>query len=475
MFMNIKNIKKLKIPNDPGVYFFLKGKSILYIGKATSLKDRVKSYFPATEQGINRLEDSRGLHISDMVFQADKIKWEKTDSVLEALILEAELIKKHQPKYNTKEKSDKSFNYVCITNEEIPKVLIIRGRELQAGQKNFLEKVEQKTYKNFSSCALPRSRQGRRGTLRDKNFHMSSIFGPYTNGSQLKEAMKIIRRIFPFIDESSSKKQNQEFYKQIKLTPATLTEYKRNIRHLKLFFQGKKKQILKDLQKEMMTFAKKREFEKAGEIKRQIFALKHINDVALIKNENLSVQKFSGGQDEDSARRRKLSHTKIFYSEFESVFSGGKANQNFRIEAYDVAHMSGKNMVGGMTVVEDGEVNKNEYRKFKINTQNNTNDTGTLGEVINRRLMHLEWTYPNLIVVDGGRAQINIVERILKVAGINIPVVSVLKDERHKPKNILGKREIASKYEKEILLTNSEAHRFAINYHKSLRNKNFLK
>ena len=109
--MKIKDHKKIKLPDKPGVYFFMKGKTILYIGKATSLKDRTKSYFSKD------LIATRGTMILDMVVQADDIKWQETDSVLEALILESALIKKHQPKYNVKEKDDKSWNYVCITNE----------------------------------------------------------------------------------------------------------------------------------------------------------------------------------------------------------------------------------------------------------------------------------------------------------------------------------------------------------------------
>src|SRR3989338_7328812 len=137
--MDIKNLKKLKLPESPGVYFFLKGKEILYIGKATSLKDRVKSYF-----GKDLIE-TRGPIILDLVFKANKIKYEKTDSVLEALILEAELIKKHQPKYNTKEKSDKSFNYVCINQEKLPKVMIVRGS-------NVKHSVFNKIYGPYTSC-----------------------------------------------------------------------------------------------------------------------------------------------------------------------------------------------------------------------------------------------------------------------------------------------------------------------------------
>ena len=133
--MNLSNLKKKIIPEKPGVYFFLKGRDILYIGKATSLKDRTKSYFGKD------LINTRGPLILDMVFKADNMKWQETDTVLEALILEANLIKKHQPYYNTKEKDDKSFNYVCITKDDpegkstsygagMPQVLIVRGRNL---------------------------------------------------------------------------------------------------------------------------------------------------------------------------------------------------------------------------------------------------------------------------------------------------------------------------------------------------------
>jgi excinuclease ABC subunit C len=419
--MTKNNFKKLKLPDKPGVYFFLESRKIIYIGKATSLKDRVKSYFGKD------LIQTRGPIILDMVFKADKIKWQVTDSVLEALILEANLIKKYQPKYNTKEKSDKSFNYVCVTNPHLrhgvngegqPRVILVRGKNLNP-----------KIYKK--------------------------VFGPYPNSSQLKEAIKIVRRIFPFLDDKS--KNYLEFYRQINLVPDLNDRklYMQNIRNIILFFSGKKQQIFKNLKKEMKEYAKKREFEKAGEIKRQIFALQHINDVALIKN-----SPHPG-----------------------PLLGKERGNSNFRIEAYDIAHMGGKNMVGVMVVVDlsansgagDGEVEKSEYKKFKIRTQDNSNDTGALKEVLERRLAHTEWTYPNLIVVDGGIAQINVARKILDNLKVNIPVVSVVKDEHHKARAIMGDRELSLKYKKEILLANSESHRFAIAYHKKMRNRNFLR
>lgn len=420
-------IKKIKLPDRPGVYFFLQGKEILYIGKATSLKDRVKSYF-----GKDLIE-TRGPIILDMVFKADKIKWETTDSVLEALILEANLIKKHQPKYNTKEKSDKSFNYVYITNEKLPRILVVRGRDLQKKQ---------------------------------ENFSVSSVntFGPYPNSSQLKEALRIIRRIFPFVDETSGKKNNIEFYKQISLNPDTLEEYLRNIKYIKLFLRGKKKDVLRGLKKKMFDFAKVHEFEHADKIKKQIFALQHINDVALLKSAPETSPNFSPLRPSLGALgpRRDPRGQKI---------GGGF----FRIEAYDIAHMGGKNMVGVMTVVQDGEIEKSEYKKFKIRTQNDANDTGALKEVLERRLNHPEWPYPSLVVVDGGLAQINATKAVLAKLKIKVPVASVVKDERHKPKAIMGDEKISSRHKREILLANGEAHRFAITYHKKMRNKNFLK
>lgn len=422
--MNIKAFKKIKLPQNPGVYFFRKGKEILYIGKATSLKDRVKSYFGKD------LIVTRGPLLVDMVFNANRIVWVETESVLEALILEAALIKKRQPYYNTREKDDKSFNYVCITKEKLPKVILVRGKNLDSSK-------------------------------------FSAFYGPFVNGGQLKEAMKIIRRIFPFLDEKS--KNYMEFYKQINLVPDLEDRkmYLQNIRNIKLFFSAKKPQIFRNLKKQMKEYAKVRQFEKAGEIKRQIFALQHINDVALLKNEGRYVLERTLGRSGDDEQRKFLA--KNFRGESENISPGV-----YRIEAYDIAHMGGKNMVGVMTVIEDREPNKNEYRKFRIRTQSNTNDTGALVETLGRRLTHKEWPFPNLVVVDGGVAQINAARRLLRKRGLDIKIVSVVKDKRHKPKAILGDEGIIKNHKKQILLANSEAHRFAIAYHKNMRSRNFL-
>ncbi|MCX6755431.1 MAG: hypothetical protein NT068_02735 [Candidatus Nomurabacteria bacterium] len=445
-----RELKKTILPDKPGVYFFMRGKDILYIGKATSLRDRTKSYFGKD------LINTRGPLILDMVFKADGLKWQETDTVLEALILEANLIKKHQPYYNTKEKDDKSFNYVCITRpltpersdggrakDELPKVLIVRGRNLNI----------------------------RHGVY-------SKIYGPFPNGGQLKEALRLIRKIFPFLDEKSRIQGTYEFYKQIKLIPEQKEMLFQNIKNIKLLFEGKKKSILKNLEKEMKMYAKAHSFEKAGEIKRQIFALQHIQDVSLIKEEFNSFPPSLRGKMKGGVESKHP--TSIL------PLAKGRRNSNaFRIEAYDIAHMSGQNMVGVMVVLEDGEIAKNEYRKFIIKGFTNSNDVGALAEVLTRRFKHTEWRNPDLIVVDGSTAQLNVAKKILKEYKLEIPISAVVKDDRHKAKMILMPnsphpnpllvKEREKSLKKDILLSNSEAHRFAITYYRQKSRKNMLK
>jgi excinuclease ABC subunit C len=417
--MNIQYLKKKKLPDTPGVYFFLnKQKKILYIGKATSLRDRVKSYFASD------LHVTRGALLVKMLGEATSIDYKETASVLEALLLEADLIKKFKPEFNTKEKDDKSFLCIVLTREDFPQVLSVRKKDLD------------------SSKLIANSQK------------LKAIFGPYTNGLQLREALKIIRKIFPYRDakchvcgSAKNKTCKPCFNRQIGLCPGACTgeiskrEYGKTVRHLETFFSGRIDKLVKDLEKEMKALAKEREFEKAAMIKNKIFSLTHIQDVALIKDDALRA---------------------------------GEARDVFRIESYDIAHMGGKNMVGVMTVVSGGILDKSAYRKFKIKGFDSSNDPGALREILERRLKHPEWPLPSIIVVDGGVAQLNIAKLVIENSGTQIPVVSVVKDERHQPRDVLGDQTLAIKYRRDILLSNAEAHRFAIGYHKKLRNKNFL-
>lgn len=409
--MKSHDLSKFKLPDSPGVYFFKCGGKILYIGKATSLRNRVKSYF------VGDLLSTRGPRIVQMVEKATSITFEKTDSVLEALLLEAELIKKHQPHFNTDEKDDKSFNCVVITEEEFPRVLIIRKKEL-----------------DFH-------------TLTANGYKLKAIYGPFPHGFQLREAMKIIRKIFPYRDNKCLSKNGAPcFNRQLGLCPGVCTgeiskqEYALIILNLKLLFSGKKRRILKNLKRAMKSAAKKQEFERAGEIKKTLFALTHIQDVSLLKKSADQVQ----------------------------------SEVPYRIEAYDIAHTSGTAAVGAMVVLENGLPKNTGYRKFKIKGEFGNNDIASLKEVISRRLDHNEWPLPRLFVADGGLSQKKAIEEISRARGLSINVVAVTKNNHHKPEKILGDEITVRAQRQAILLSNSEAHRFALNFHKKHRRSNFI-
>jgi excinuclease ABC subunit C len=411
--MNISDLARYGLPEAPGIYLFKEKGKIAYIGKATSLRDRVRSYFAAD------LIATRGSRIVDMIFKADGLEWQESDSVLEAMIAEANAIKKHQPYYNVQEKDDKSFNYVVITREDFPRILIIRGRTLDVERQK-------------------------------KELKIKKIFGPFPNGSALREALKIIRRMFPFVDKGSLGRDKYHFYRQLGLTPDVNSseakeEYAKTIKYIILFFEGKKKELLRNLDKQMRAYIKSLEFEKAAFIREKIFALGHIHDMALIKEDVEALYERENGS--------KAAHA-----------AGG-----FRIEAFDTAHMSGKNSVAVMTVVIDGRAAKSEYRKFKLDPEIGNNDVASLREVLRRRFGHDEWGQPDLVVIDGGVGQRNAAQKFVTEMGKDTPVVSVVKDERHKPQGLLGEAEVVEKHKKAILLANSEAHRFAIAYHRKLR------
>jgi excinuclease ABC subunit C len=400
--MLIKKINYQNIPDSPGVYFFKKDSEVLYIGKATSLKDRIKSYFG------DDLTARRGLKITKMVQDSISIEWKETDSVLEALMLEVNLIKKHQPIANTLGKDNKSYNHIVITKEEYPRVVPVREHDLKYSE--------------------------------NLGFEIKYQFGPFPNVAQLREALKIIRKIFPFrgkLDLAKEKvRMKSSLNVELGLAPdfskISKKEYQKTIRNLKLFFEGDKKSLRKKIEKEMKNKAREQKFEEAERLKRPLFSLDHIQDIAILKKENES--------------------------------------ELGRIEGYDIAHMSEKNKVGVMVVVEEGALKPSDYRKFNIK-QVGGGDTGALREVLTRRFSHENWKFPDLIVIDGGKAQLNVTRKVLKEFDLKIAVVSVVKDDRHKAREFLGDSEIIEKNEREILLSNSEAHRFAIKFHREKRGK----
>jgi excinuclease ABC subunit C len=277
---------------------------------------------------------------------------------------------------------------------------------------------------------------------RFKKKEVLAVYGPFASFTQLRSALKIIRKLFPFRDTCEVNQGKPCFNAQIKLCPSVCTgaisetEYKKHISNLRRFFDGKKEDIKKSLEKDMKDAAKKEQFEKAASLRNTLFALEHIKDTSLITDDEVLSFK----------------------------------TKDFRIEAYDIAHISGSHRVGVMTVIEGAQKATDQYRKFKL-TERVNDDYGGLKDLLRRRLAHTEWRYPDLIVIDGGEVHKQVGEGVLAELGVLIPCVSVVKDERHKPKDIIGRKEHVDNHKKEILLANAEAHRFAITYHKQLRNK----
>lgn len=387
-------------PDQPGVYV-MKNKSgdILYVGKAGSLIRRVSSYF----------HKSHNKRIEKLVQEISKIDYKVAGSSLEALILEAELIKKYRPPYNVKEKDDKSFLFIEISNDELPQVSLVRGKSKVNGER----------------------------------------FGPYTSASDLRNAMKILRKIFPY--SIHNPKKYGKFKRpcldaQIGLCPGTCDgsvnkeKYLRDVKSLKKILSGNIKNLIKDLENKMSLASKNEEFEKANIFKKQIFSLNHLNDVSLISES---------------------------FNDFED-------REGLRIEGYDISNISGDSAVGSMVVFENNIPNKSEYKKFKIKTIKKQNDVGMLAEVLDRRFDHDDWVLPDLVLVDGGKGQVNACKEVLKDKGLNIPVYGIAKGSKRDKNEFFG--DLSNDFNEEVLIkVRDEAHRFAIGYHKKIRGSNFLK
>ena len=468
--------KKIKnLPQAPGVYFF-RGKegAILYIGKATNLQSRVSSYFRGSE--------TRG-HIEAMMPNVLDLDFKQTDSVLEALILESNLIKKHQPKYNVQLKDDKSFAYFVITKEEFPRVLIVRKTDLDGPMRNYEKNANLRNKKNQNNNSK---------LIRNSKFEIqnSKVFGPYTSKAQMQIALKIIRKIFPFHSlQQQSEKGCLDF--QLGLCPGPYAnaiskiEYKKNILGIRMILEGKKKGLIGKMEKEMKLASKKEEFEKAGELRNKIFALNHIRDIALLtrdeENFKFQISNFESNQNDKISKINSL--------EIQSKFKI-QNSKLFRIEAYDISNISGQNAVGSMVVFENGKPSKSQYRKFKIKTVIGSDDVGMMQEVLLRRFKN-DWPMPELVLLDGGAGHLNMAKKLLhEELGLAVNIAAVAKgptrkklDIRtaftHDASNLEAQNDklMIDNFLRDNLLMKSvmdEAHRFAVTFHRKLRAKNAL-
>ncbi len=407
------------IPVKPGVYWFKDSKNkVLYVGKAASLRTRLRQYF----------QDDLDIKTEKMIGQAVGVDWTETTSPVTATILEAKLIKQYQPKYNILLKDGKRHLYLGITNNDYPRVKVVRRPELE----------------NLIFWA-----------------------GPFPSSTALKQLLRWVRRIFPYCSCSPGRKRPCLYF-QIDLCPGpgiiSREEYMKNINKIIMFFSGQSDQLLNRLKKEMSLLADNQEFERAAEVKNQIEQLERIIYFPKkLSGENLKIKQ----------GLKKIKQILIDYQGVDPFYL-------HRIEAYDIANLGDKLIVGAMSVLINGEVDSGEYRKFKIRRQGQ-DDPRALAEVLVRRLNHQEWMYPQLILIDGGRPQLRLIIPVLRKFNLigETGIIGIVKDEenliipRFKPKKVIGLKKINlpknSPALKLLQVARDEAHRFAQAYlHKQM-------
>lgn len=396
------------LPDTPGVYIFKDAEGrVIYIGKAKSLKKRVQSYF---SRFLNSKTQVMVLRIKDIEY-----KLCQTESL--ALLLEASLIHKYIPKYNVSLRDDKSFPLIKITNDDFPAICITRKRVADG----------------------------------------SHYFGPYTSAGLLKEALKIIRKHFPF---RSCEKMPQEarMYYHIGLAPlpekSSRKEYKKTIENIRLILEGRNEYLVKKLSQEMNSKSKEHKFEEAAKIRDQLLALSAISQ---------SPGNF--GIDLELEGLKKMLKLKRLPE---------------RIEAFDISNIKGQEATGSMASFYKGIADKDNYRRFRIKTVDAIDDYKMLAEVVRRRYSRLveeKAPLPDLILIDGGRAHLLTAQKELTALGLYLPVVSIAKEEENiytregKPPMKLNSDTPALNLMRKV---RDEAHRFAVAYHHILRRKKII-
>lgn len=446
-------LSQAEIPHKPGIYIYKDSNGkVIYVGKAVDLKTRVSSYFNSQWKGVKT---------AALVENITDIETVVVESELEALILEANLIKKFLPTFNIRLTDDKDYLYIVITDEEFPKVLTGRKKDLRP---------------------------------------VKAWFGPYPSSKTVKETLKKLRRVFPWC-QLGGKRGRACFYYHIGLCPGACVgeimkeDYNLIIKRFIKFMEGKKQQLLEELYSQMDDYSQTQQYEEASKIKKIIAGIEYIAQptgiTKYLENPNFLEDMNHQGLEE----LQKDLNLKEFPE---------------RIECYDISNFQGKEATGSMVVLTNGEIDKSQYRRFKIKITGKPNDVGMHKEMMGRRLKHPEWPYPQLFLIDGGRGQVKGVRE--EIFNYQLPVskgsIAISNDSERSqglkqnlqiPRSTrndiikipifgLAKRmewlypptgEIIKLPKKSLGLRllqkiRDESHRFAITYHRKLRAKAFL-
>lgn len=424
--------KLKKLPISPGVYFH-KSKSgeIIYVGKAAVLKNRVRQYFQKTSD--------MDVKTKALVSEIADTDWVETDSEIDALFLEAEMVKRYMPRYNILLRDDKSLTFVRIDMKSLW------------------------PYVSFT-----------RHPLDDK----AEYFGPFYNGAAVKKALRYLRRVFPYYTSPKRDGARLDLDAHLGLSPNGITneQYKAILRKLISYIKGNRKTIAADLEREMKTAAKNHDFETAAAIRNKLRNLGELQRRIMFGDkEFLDISKDAALSDITEILKLKCPPA--------------------RIEGYDISHMGGINVVASMVVFTNGVSDRNKYRKFKTRIEQN-NDFFNMNETIKRRFTPKnlkDWGVPDLVLIDGGKGQLDAAIKARDESGnTRVPFIGLAKRDEQivvGSKTEINKQKITElggslEITKEFTLINlpksshvikllqrirDESHRFAVSYHSTLR------
>jgi excinuclease ABC subunit C len=434
------------VPLLPGVYWFLDGSgSVLYVGKAKNLKNRLRQYA--------NLEDERP-QIASLLASAIEVKWQVRESELEALLVEAELIRRYQPHYNILLKDDKSSLYICIGTGLFPRVFMARKPEILRASEKW------------------------------------TTFGPYQSGYKVKQVLEITRHVFKWCEKVGAKAKGKEirentnpcFYYHLKLCngacigKVSAEQYAEMIHDLKQFLRGKTSELVKEFKTEIITLSESQSYESAAQVRDQLDALTVVTSPKYRLRPDMTIPMLTNKMEEEA-----LISLRSILRQFLPLPANAQLT---RIEGYDISNIQGTNASCSMVTAIDGTMDHSEYKHFGIKTLSTPNDYAMLKEALTRRQNHPEWGIPDVVLIDGGKGQLRGVTSVWNWRSI---VISIAK----KPDRLfIPLRTIEKKKEKlvfkEVLLTpdlpatrllqsiRDESHRFAKRLHIIKRNKKLL-
>jgi excinuclease ABC subunit C len=433
-------IDRTKIPHKPGVYMYKDSSGkVIYVGKAIDLYHRVASYFNSKDQGTKTEQLVKNIADVETII---------VESEIEALILEANLIKKFLPLYNIRLTDDKDYLYVKVTKETYPKIITARKQDLSDAKK---------------------------------------YFGPFPSSRTVKTTLKRLRRVFPWCanppktvasdksqDSSKSKSTSSTlatrhlnkpcFYFHIGQCPGPCAgvispeDYNKTINRFIKFMDGRGIELKDELVKEMEAASSNLEFEQAQAIKRVVDGITYIlqpNKTHMyLENPNFL-------EDQRMLALEEMQKHLMLPTLPE------------RIECFDISNTVGQQATGSMVVLTNGEIDKSQYRKFKIQITGRPNDVGMHREMMRRRLKHKEWPLPDLMIIDGGRGQVRGVYEELQAAEVDIPVYGLAKrlEWLYHPEDQIVRLPKSALSLRLLQRIRDEAHRFAITFHRKLRSK----